>query len=162
MRKLLIAILALAFANCSGQKDNAIEQAKATKEVLKENSPGYVATSAEGYYMKAIIDGKEWVATSMMPPEEPSRIIGEKNGESISLPYDRRDMVVGKKRNFETYAVDLLLNDDVAIWGGHKGEMVITKIDDKSAEGNFYFTASSDNTTKTIQVTDGFFRIIFK
>lgn len=162
MKKMIIASSVIfLFANCNSPKSNAMEQAKATQEVLKANSPGYVATSADGYYMKAKINGKEWVAESMMPPEAPARIIGDKNGESISLPYDRRDMVVGKKRNFETYAVDLFLNDDVGIWGGHKGEMVITKADDKSAEGNFYFTASGNNTTQTINVTEGFFRVLF-
>ena len=40
--------------------------------------------------------------------------------------------------------------------------MVITKVDDTSAEGTFNFTASSDDSTKKIlEVTDGSFRIIF-
>lgn len=163
MKKIIIAVsIVFLLANCNSPKSNAVEQATGIQEMVKANTPGYVATSADGYYMKAKINGKEWVAESMMPPEEPARILGDKNGESISLPFDRRDMVVGSKTNFENSAVDLFLNDDVGMWGGHKGEMVVTKVDDKAAEGTFYFTASGNNTTKTVNVTEGFFRVIFK
>jgi hypothetical protein len=37
--------------------------------------------------------------------------------------------------------------------------MEITKVDDKWAEGTFSFTASGFQTDKTMQVTEGFFRI---
>jgi len=47
----------------------------------------------------------------------------------------------------------------VAIWGGRKGEMEITKVDDKWVEGEFYFTAIASETDKTMEVTEGFFRI---
>ncbi len=70
-------------------------------------------------------------------PQKHARILGDKNGESISLLYDRIEMVVMSKTNFENSAVDQFINDDVAMWRGHKGEMVITKVDYKSAEGTF-------------------------
>lgn len=57
----------------------------------------------------------------------------------------------------ENKAVDLFLNDDVGILGGHKGEMGIIKVGEKSAEGTFFFTATSHETNKAIEVTDGFF-----
>lgn len=53
-----------------------------------------------------------------------------------------------------------MLNDDVALWAGLKDQMLITKADEKTAKGIFYFTASS-TTTKTIEVTDGSFCILF-
>ena len=158
---MLILVMATMLYSCGGSQSKAEEQANKIQEAVKANTPGSVPTSADGFFMKAKIDGKEWVADAVMPPEEPARIIGYYNGESISLPYDRRDMVVGEKTNFESSAVDLLLNDEVALWGGHKGQMIITKVDEKSAEGTFYFTASSTSTTKTIEVTDGSFRILF-
>jgi hypothetical protein len=34
--------------------------------------------------------------------------------------------------------------------------MEITRADDKSAEGKFYFTATSSGTDKITEVTDGF------
>lgn len=158
-QSLLLLVVTTIFLACSNSQSKAIEQAKKTQEILKANSPGYVSTSSTGYFMKAKINGKDWEATAMMPPEVPARIIGENNGESMSLPYDRRDMVVGEKTDFENSAVDLFLNDDVAIWGGHKGKMEITKVDGNWAEGKFFFTATSSGTDKKVEVTDGFFRI---
>jgi hypothetical protein len=155
-------ILMFLLISCKGnsQKD-AEKTAGDIQSMVKEHTPGTVATSESGYYMKATINGKEWTASEMMPPERPSRIIGYNNKESISLPYDRRDMVVGNKTNFKNSAVDLMLNDDVGIWGGHSGEMEITKVDDKSAEGKFYFTADGLQSDKKMEVTNGVFRILF-
>jgi hypothetical protein len=50
-------------------------------------------------------------------------------------------------------------NADHSCQGGRKGEMEITKVDDNWAEGKFSFTGSASSTTKTVEVTDGFFRI---
>ena len=152
---------------CGGCKSkaesDAIQQAKDVQNVIKEMTPGSIPVSASGFTMTAKINGKEWTADAMMPPDVTDRIIGYYNKESISLPYDRRDMVVGDKTVFgENHAVDLFTNDDVGIWGGRKGEMEITKVDGKSAEGKFYFTATASGTDKTMEVTDGFFRIQFK
>ena len=67
---------------------------------------------------------------------------------------------MGKKIVFgENEAVDLATSDDIGLWGGRKGEMEITKVDGDWAEGKFYFTGSSSRSKKTIEVTDGFFRI---
>jgi hypothetical protein len=83
------------------------------------------------------------------------------NDEYIGLPYDRRYLVVGKTIKFGDHqAVDLVTSDDVGIWGGTKGEMQITKVDETSAEGTFFFTASASSTTKTVEVTEGSFRIL--
>ena len=58
-----------------------------------------------------------------------------------------------------TDAVDMRLNDDVALWSAKSGEMEITKADDQWAEGRFSFIAKGFQTDKTMEVTDGFFRI---
>ena len=57
---------------------------------------------------------------------------------------------------------EMHLNDDVSLWTASKGEMELTKVDDNLAEGKFYFTAKGFQSYKTIEVTDGFFRILFK
>lgn len=134
---------------------------KGMQDIVKEHSPGTVATSTNGFYLKATINGKEWVASEMMPPESPSRIYGVNNKESISLPYDRRDMVVGKKINFKNNAVNLQMDDEVVIYGATVGEMEITKVEDKFAEGKFYLTANGFQSDKKLEVTNGFFRILF-
>jgi hypothetical protein len=62
----------------------------------------------------------------------------------------------------EDEAVDLATNDHIGLWGGKKGEMEITKLDDTVAEGKFFFTASTNRSAKTIEITEGFFRILLR
>ena len=69
--------------------------------------------------------------------------------------------MVGNKTNFERSNVNLRLKEKVAPWAGLKGQMIITKVDETSAEGTFYFTASKYETKKTFEVTDGSFRILY-
>ncbi|MEO8405350.1 MAG: hypothetical protein ABI480_12165 [Chitinophagaceae bacterium] len=161
-RVTILSALTLVICSCSNSNpDSAAKQAQSIQTAVKENTPGSVPVSEGGYTMRAKINGKEWGATSMMPPEVAGRIIGYYNGEYIGLPYDKQSIEVGKKEIFsEDNAVDLALNDDIGIWGGRKGEMQITKVTDTYAEGNFFFTASSTRSNKTVEVTDGFFRIV--
>jgi len=113
--------------------------------------------------MKAKLNGKDWSAASIMSPDEAGRIIGYNNDEYIGLPYDRENMVVGYKSIFgEHNAVDIVTNDEVGLWGGRKGEMEITKVDENWAEGKFFVTGSADGTDITMEITDGFFRISMK
>ena len=140
-------------------QSGALEQAKQVQSAIKENKPGTVVTTADGYTMRAKIDGKEWTATSMMPPETAGRIVGYMNAEYIGLPYDKGSLAMGKKNIFgEANAVDLS-TDDAGSLGGRKGEMQITKVDENWIEGTFFFTASTSGSNKTVEVTDGFFRI---
>ena len=153
-----IFLMAILISSCgNSDQSKALETAKDIQTVIK---PGTIATTTSGYLMRAKLDGKEWTATSLMPPDAAGRIIGYNNGEYIGLPYDRRYLVVGKKITFgENQAVDLATNDDTGMWGGRKGEMEITKVDHNWAEGKFYFTATTSSSNKTVEVTDGFFRI---
>lgn len=156
-----IAILILMSLSCTNSSSQAPQKAKEVQSAIKDMMPGSIATSADGgYYMKAKINGKQWTANAMMPAEAAGRIVGYHNGESIGLPFDRRDMVVGNKITFgQNNATDLITHDDVGMWGGRKGEMEITKVDDKYAEGIFFFTGSTDMSNKTMDVTEGFFRV---
>lgn len=158
-----LSILAIGvLISCKSKAQSSAEQqAKDIQKMVKQNSPGTIPTSASGYMMTASIDGKEWKASAMYPPESAGLIVGENNGESISLPYyDRRSFSGSKITKLK--GVDMRLNDDVKLWTGVNGEMEITKIDDKSAEGTFHFTAKGFQSEKTIEVTNGFFRILFK
>jgi hypothetical protein len=156
-----ILIMAFMWSSCgSSDHDKAVNQAKEVQAAIKKNAPGTVPTSSEGIMMRARLDGKEWTAVSMMPPEASGRIIGYNNGEYIGLPYDKRHLIAGKKIVFdEGDAADLATNDDIGMWGGKKGEMEITKVDDKWAEGKFFFTGSTSRSSQTIEVSEGFFRI---
>ena len=156
-----ILILATMLYSCGNNAQNkALNDAKDVQSAIKQMQPGGIPTTEGGWTMKAKIDGKDWVANSIIPPDIAGRISGDNGSESIGLPYDRRDIVVGEKTKFsETNAVDLMTHDDVGIWGGRKGEMEITKVDNNWAEGKFFFTGSTSRSDKTIEVTDGFFRI---
>ena len=158
---LSILIMSAILSSCgNSDQSKAIEQAKQVQSEIKKMRPGTIATKEDGWSMKAKINGKDWVAASIMSPDAAGRIIGYYNDEYIGLPYDRRYFVVGKKITFgENNAVDLATNDDVGMWGGRKGEMEITKVDDNWAEGKFFFTGSTSSSNKTVEVTDGFFRI---
>ena len=153
-------LLTITLPACKNKTHNdALEQTKQVQSAIKESKPGTVATTADGYTMRAKIDGKEWTATSMMPPETAGRIVGYMNAEYIGLPYDKGNLAVGKKDIFgEANAVDLS-TDDAGMLGGRKGEMQITKVDENWIEGVFFFTASTSGSNKTAEVTDGFFRI---
>lgn len=163
MKYLLILFLMLfIFSSCSSQQSEAKKLAREEKKAIEENTPGTIPTREGGLTMTATIAGKAWVANAMMPTEVAGRIIGYYNKEAISLPYDRRFLYVGNKITFSDHqAVDLFLNDEIAIYGGRKGEMRFTKVDDNWAEGTFYFTGSTTRgSDKTIPVTGGFFRIV--
>ncbi len=154
----ILMMAALLFSCGNNSQGNAVSDAVKVQSELKKMQPGGIATTEGGWTMKAKIGAKNWVARSIFSPEAAGRIAGDNDGESIGLPYDRRDMVAGNKIIFShNNAVDLFTNDEVGIWGGYAGEMEITKVDADWAEGKFFFTGSSDN--KTIEVTDGFFRI---
>ena len=159
MKKIITVLLsAVIILSCGNKNDKTVSDAKNLQKEITSMQPGGIPTTEGGWTMKAKIDGKEWVASSIISPEAAGRIAGEGNDKSISLPYNRRSMVVGNKTEFShDNAVDLFTNDDVGLWGGYSGEMEITKVDDKWAEGKFFLTGSSDS--KTIEVTDGFFRI---
>lgn len=154
--------LILIVAACGGPQSEAKKLAEQIQKTVKENSPGFVPTSETGYFMKAKIDGKEWTASAMYPNDnsDSRRIVGENNGESISFSIWMRGLSEGKKEVFsESNAADLFTNDDIGIWGGRKGAVEITKINDQVVEGKFYFTASTSRASKTLEVTEGFFRM---
>ena len=161
MKHFFTALMILSFfTSCHSKQSEAKQLAENIQSAVKENTPGGIATKEGGWTMTAKINGKDFTAASLMPPEAAGRIIGSYNNESISLPYDRRDMVAGHKNKFgESNAVDIFTNDDVGIWGGRKGEMEITKVDGDWVEGKFFVTGSTSRSEKTVEVTDGFFRI---
>lgn len=159
----LLVVAAMLPACGKSDQAKAVDEARQVQSAIQQMTPGAVATSADGFSMKTKLDGKDWVATSMMPQDLSSRIVGYRNGEYIGLPYDRRYLVVGKIVKFgENNAVDLSTKDDAGFWGGRKGQMQITRVDENTAEGTFFFTASSSGTTRTIEVTDGSFRIVLR
>lgn len=163
--KLILFLFITSAILCSCANDN---EKHATKDVSspqtekKENRPGSMSTSNDGWNMNAKINGKDYRAYSVWLPEGEHEIVGFYDGDKyIGLYYKPKDLVVGKKLSFSDLNATLTTNDSVGVRSGDKGELEITKVDDKWVEGKFFFTAVSFDTkkSKTIEVTDGFFRI---
>lgn len=124
--------------------------------------PGAFSTTAGGWAMTAKINGKDYKAHSMMPPDKAEQIVGFYNGDKyIGLPYIIKYFVAGKKISLDDYNADLTTADDVQVWNGRKGEIEITKVTGDWVEGKFFFTGYSYDNKHTIEVTNGFFRIAF-
>lgn len=159
--RILIMLIAVAclFPSCQSAEQKAAHEIAAA---VKANTPGFIPTSKDGYWMTAKINGKEWKASAMLPIDKSDsrRILGENNGESISFSIWMRGLEAGKHLAFsENKAADLFTNDDIGMWGGRQGEIIITKIDDSSVEGTFSFTGSTSRSEKTVAVTEGHFRV---
>lgn len=148
---------------CTAKPENdAAQPAGQSQPVTKEPSPGAVPTKEDGYYMKAKIDGKQWVAAYMVPDIDPrsndKQIQGEDPGTTINFMIWKPGVKVGMKKEFkESHAANLFTGDD--IYGGRKGEFEITRADDQWTEGKFSFTATTSGSSKIIEVTEGFFRV---
>ena len=149
------------FSCGNSNESKAASDAKELAAGINQMQPDGTTTTADGWTMTAKFDGKDWSANSVMPLEATGRIIGDNNGVSISLPYDRREMTLGYKNKFgEHNAVGILINGTPKMWDGIAGEMEITKVDGDWVEGKFIVTGSNSSAPdKKIEITDGFFRI---
>lgn len=154
----------IAFTFLSGCGSSGSKTAK-DSQTSSAGDSGNVSVSTNGYMMRAKIDGKQWTATSMLPDDknDSRRIQGEDNDkEAIGFYIWMRGVEAGTIRKFgDGNAADLFTNDDVITWTGKKGELTITKIDSNVMEGTFSFTATSTRSSKTIEVTEGYFRFPF-
>lgn len=163
MKSLLILMTwAFIITSCNSNQSKAKNLTNQIQSITK-NSAGTVLTSETGYSMSAKINGKEWTANAMYPTntDDSKRIMAENNGVSIgfTLGIDWQNMAPGNERKFTGNNVaDVSTNDEVGTWDGNKGEVIITKVENGWAEGTFHFTATSFNSDKTLQVTDGKFR----
>jgi hypothetical protein len=143
-------------SSCHSQSTTQ-QKAAAEKAAIETAKPGTIPAKEGGWTMTAVINGKPWTATSLMPPEAAGRIIGYYKDAYIGLPYYRK---LGDKTIFgEGNAVDLSVSNDDNFYGGRTGGMEITKVNGDWIEGVFHFTASSNGSSKTFVVTNGFFRI---
>jgi Tfp pilus assembly protein PilP len=150
--------LLLILAGC--MQSEAEKTAQLIKETTEANTPAAETPSENGIYLKVIIDGKLWQAEKMIPDMDPNssykRIHGEK-GE-IMISFQLWKPQTGMKREFkEDYAADFFSED--GIFGGRKGEVIVTKADDQFIEGTFYFTATTTANNSKHEITNGSFRV---
>jgi len=141
----------------------SIQKSIAQKSILNGLPPGAVVAASNGFTMTAKLDDKAIKANAMMPPDKAGEIVGFYDGDKyIGLPYNKESMVAGKKTDFTNGNATLTTNDATQVWNGRKGEMEITKVTGQWIEGKFSFTGYSYDNKKSIEVTDGFFRIPVK
>jgi uncharacterized SAM-binding protein YcdF (DUF218 family) len=86
--KIFLDFLVLFFflAACNSVQNEAQNQAELIQQTMEENTPGAIATSENAYFMKAKIDGKEWVASRMVPDNDAkssSKMVGKKKEKTI-------------------------------------------------------------------------------
>jgi hypothetical protein len=149
--------------SCNSTQNDAAKQAEQIQAAVKENTPGTVPTSESGYYMKAKINGKDWIAKDMLPNnnEDTRPIFGEADGKKISFTIWMQHPKEGRDETFaEGNVAELMGFEDVATCDAKKGKAIVTKIDDHAIEGTFFMTGTSHEPDKTLEVTDGFFRIL--
>jgi hypothetical protein len=148
---------------CNGTRSEAQKQSELIQTTLKENSPGSISTSKDGYYLSAKLDGKEWSANAMMADNSASsniKMIHAEGGDDvIKLQLYKPRIVVGKKVAFNEQSPANLFTADGAMYSGNTGEIEITKVDDQWIEGSFHFTATTSSSNAKVEVTDGRFRV---
>jgi hypothetical protein len=160
-----MCVLAVISPACKNKGNADAQQlAKDIQSTTKAHTPGAVATSETGYYMKAKIDGKEWKAAFMIPDESASssyKTIHGENGETyMNFMLWRRGIEPGKTTDFDdSHVANLSIAGTEGFWGGKKGIIKITTVDEQWTEGTFEFEATSSSSDKTIHVTEGSFRV---
>ena len=164
MKKIIIALFILfLFAKCNSTKTETKKEAEQAKTSVTQNpSDDVVFTSITGYYMKAKIDGKEWVANRIIHDEDAKTvtIIGDDNTTLINFLVPLEGLKAGDKIAFNDIHSATLSIEDKATFAGMQGAITITKIDNAVLEGGFYFTAITG--AKKLQVTEGVFSIPLK
>jgi hypothetical protein len=161
-----ICIVSAIIPACKNKSAGDAQQlAENIQSTVKEHTPGAVAASGTGYYMKAKIDGKQWAAAYMLPDESASSsyktIHGETGNTYINFMLWRNGISNGKSEPIDDeHAANLSVEDVPGFWSGKTGEVKITTLDDKWVEGTFHFDATSQgNPGRTIHVTEGSFRV---
>ena len=71
--------------SCNSTQNDAAKQAQEIQNAVKQNSPLSIPTSPDGITLTAKIDGKEWKATGIMPPDRAGLIVGSKSSCNRSL-----------------------------------------------------------------------------
>ena len=98
-----ITIFSICFFSCvSSGLDEAKQVADLASETSGRHSSGSIPTSDSHYYMKAKIDGKQWIASHMLPDQDENSsyiIIHGENGEDyMDFQLWKRGIDPGKKK----------------------------------------------------------------
>jgi hypothetical protein len=151
-------------AGCqSPAQEQAQQTAAAIQDAMASYGPPMVDTSDGGYTLQAVVDGKPWKATGMMEINASNEHFIRGTGDQIQLDFyiDREHPYLGKERPLgEGHSADLMIGD--GSWHAIDGSYTIDKADPALIEGRFHFTAQKFQSSETVEVTDGTFRVVPK
>jgi hypothetical protein len=159
--KALVTLLLLSLLIISSCKSGTRSAAEETAAGISQQTGSASSTDLPaGSFVKATIDGKAWEATKITPDisagSDYKRVTGEHGDVSISFQVWKP--MAGKKITLtEDHVIDFWAKD--GIFGGRKGEISINEAKDGWLEGTFFFTATSQGSTDTHEITNGSFRV---
>jgi len=165
----VLVVISLLAAGCSksapqeakdqaAKVDSALPKSSAADISLPGMKPGSLPA---GCYLRAMIFGKKWEATEMMPDEAKLSLVtvsGKNGSSSIMFVLGRSKENLGKPTNLSASNQITYWGGDAFLVGAQSGQYTATKMDDQFIEGTFNFTAEKDG--KKVTCTDGEFRIL--
>lgn len=156
----LCAAIALFFLPACNGKTDAEKKVDEISQASGQKATETKTPDPNGIYMSATIDGKKWVATKMIPDLSTNSNYKQIHGETpeFTISFQIYKPAAGLKEEFSEHNGSNLITD-AGYFGGRKGQMEVTKMDDKWLEGTFHFTATNSSTDKVYEVTNGFFRV---
>ncbi len=158
-----LAMAALTLAACHGQSSDIDNQKKINRTLDEMVAKGMIKTTEGGYTMTATVAGKPWKADAMYPVDLNGSIHAFYGESTIDLPY-WEGYKTGSKTDFSHGHGPIFTPvGSTDFYTVHTGQMEITKASGDWLEGTFSFTAVMyDDHSKTIEVTNGFFRVAKK
>ncbi|WP_276374165.1 DUF6252 family protein [Chryseolinea sp. H1M3-3] len=154
---LIVFALTTSFHNSFCQ-DETLQKATELQTAVGEKT-GAAKTSSSGYYLKAIINGKEWIASDMSIDKDNSNIVEVQGTRGNTfIKFNLYKPAQGKEKTFsDTSPATWSDESEMDIYVGKDGSVIVTKMDELWIEGTFSFTGK--NSWKIVQITNGIFRI---
>jgi hypothetical protein len=149
-------------------QSKTVKDAKELQQHIETMStPPTVATSLTGYYLKAKINGKQWVAKKMVPDNDGSSIVevigfngSDPSRDAIKFQVGLKD-ATGKKRTLSDTRIISYFDprESEGMYMAVTGEIVTTHATDDWMEGTFHGIATDIVSGKKVEITDGYYRL---
>lgn len=148
------------FAGC-GHPQGRPAALEVVREAEGEAPVRWVATSPEGFTMRARINGQLWVAEEMIQGAgtESRRVEGRGAGRTLGFSIWFPRLKTGSTIPFQANNPVEMTSGEGGVWFGREGVLEITKINEKIMEATFHFTASAGGAMPALEVTDGYVRL---
>jgi hypothetical protein len=113
-----------------------------------------------GAWLRATLNGKEWVAAEMIPDKYLSEIVqiwGTQKNSALTLQLDQP--VSGKTHDLEVTDMNHYTDENSNYYMIKSGKITVTAMNDKWIEGKFSFIAVDERSGKKITAENGSFKI---